>query len=500
MSSTAHPADAAGALPLPPDAQATRGRLPLRVKTLFSIGDIVDGTVTYGVAIFLFYYLTAVCGMSGATAGTILVLSTVIDGVADPFVGSISDNTNARLGRRLPYMFASGLPTALAFGLIFSIPAFPPGWMLALYAGVVLLALRLATSFFFLPYASLSAELSDDYTERSFVFAYRTFFNCVGNIILLVLGYWVFMRGHEGLLDRGAYAAFGWTIAAVALAASLISAFGALPQLPQLRRLNVPTQFGLRQLVRELTEVFQARSFLSLFLSTLLFWTSAGLAATLGVHANLYFWKLPDEVVATLPLVNIAGFVAGLPLSAYLTHRFEKREVALIGLFATCGVQFVAAPLAILGVLPTGTALHIILGAIAFAGGMAGTCAFVAWGSMMSDAVDEHELLFGSRREGVYFAGLTVSIKAATGIGGLLAGLSLDIIGFPSDLANADLAAIAPATLDAIGIVQGPVAGLLGIGGVILLRRYRIDRKELARIQAELAARAEAAAAGGVRA
>ena len=49
------------------------------------------------------------------------------------------------------------------------------------------------------------------------------------------------------------------------------------------------------------------------------------------------------------------------------------------------------------------------------------------------------------------------------------------------------------AALDAVGIVQGLLAGLLGIGGALLLRRYRIDRKELARIQAELAARAAAA-------
>ena len=40
-------------------------------------------------------------------------------------------------------------------------------------------------SFFVLPYSATSAELSSDYTERSVVFAYRTFFNCVGNMDIL---------------------------------------------------------------------------------------------------------------------------------------------------------------------------------------------------------------------------------------------------------------------------------------------------------------------------
>ena len=54
---------------------------------------------------------------------------------------------------------------------------------------------------------------------------------------------------------------------------------------------------------------------------------------------------------------------------------------------------------------------------------------------MMADAADEHEFLFGTRREGLYYAGLNFSAKAASGLGALVAGLALDLIAFPTNLA-----------------------------------------------------------------
>ena len=470
------------------DEAPSRQSLSFRDKALFSAGDIVDGTINFGIAIFIFYYLTAVCGLSGTVAGGLLALSTVSDAIADPLIGSISDNTRTRYGRRLPYMLIAAFPTALAFALLFSIPTGLSGWPLWAYVGLTLLVGRLSMSFFFLPYAAASAELSADYTERSVLFAYRTFLNCVGNVILLVFGYWVFMRGPEGLISRVAYAKFGWTVGAIALAAALTTTFSTYTQRDRLRVSSAPSRIGLRQLATELAEVARNASFRSLFLCCLLFWVALGMAATLAIHANLYFWHLPGDVIATLPLVNIAGYAAAVPLSTWLLRWFEKRDVALIGFALMSGVQLLPAPLRIAGLLPDGEPLYIILGVLAFLGGVAGTCGFVSCGSMMSDAVDEHELLFGARREALFFAGLLFSVKAAAGLGGLFSGMALDLIGFPQNLAATHASmSLAPQVVSNLGLVQGPLPAVLGIAGAIALLGYRISRAELARIQREIA-------------
>ncbi len=53
-----------------------------------------------------------------------------------------------------------------------------------------------------------------------------------------------------------------------------------------------------------------------------------------------------------------------------------------------------------------------------------------------------------------------MSIKAAVGIGGFLAGVSLDIIGFPADLVATNPDAIPQGVINELGIVHGPVAAL----------------------------------------
>lgn len=461
--------------------------LTFRAKAIFATGDAVDGIINWGVTAFAFYYLTAVVGLSGTVTGAILAISIAIDAFADPLIGSISDNTRSKWGRRLPYMFAAAAPGALAFGLLFAIPDIQPSWLLALYVGAVLLLLRLSMSFYFLPYAALGAELTTDYSERSVLFAFRWFFNCAGNLVLLVLAYWVFLHGAD-LSNRAAYVGFGWTCAAVALAAALTAAFGALTLRDRLRVVTQTSRPGPAQLLREMREVMQNRSFWRLFFCVLLFWTSAGVATTLGIHVNLYFWELPADVIATLPLVNLAGWGLAIPGAAMLHKAFEKRDVALIGLVLACVLHLAPAPLKIAGVLPEGQALYVLLGIVSFLAGVAGTCALVSWGSMMADAADEHELLFGSRREALYFAGLALSFKAAAGLGGLLAGLALDLIRFP-DVEALGAGALTPDVVRNLGLLQGPLAGVLGIAGALLLVGYRINQKELARIQGEIARR-----------
>ncbi len=123
--------------------------------------------------------------------------------------------------------------------------------------------------------------------------------------------------------------------------------------------------------------------------------------------------------------------------------------------------------------------------------GIAITFLTVGFQSMMADAADEHELLFGARREGLYFAGLSFSAKAASGLGTFIAGLALGIIDFPADLASkgGDKVHIAASTVEHLGLMYGIVPGAMTFICIVLTIFYRIDRAAHADIQAKLAAR-----------
>jgi GPH family glycoside/pentoside/hexuronide:cation symporter len=117
--------------------------------------------------------------------------------------------------------------------------------------------------------------------------------------------------------------------------------------------------------------------------------------------------------------------------------------------------------------------------------------------SVLPDAADEHEHLFGTRRQGLYSAGWSFASKAASGGGLLIAGVVLQLIHFPADASATAGGAIPATTADWLGLAGGPGAALLALLGTVVMLFYRVDRRAHARITADLIARRGAQVDGG---
>lgn len=459
-------------------------------KSLYAFGDVADGVKNVALAQFLLYYLTVVCGLSGSLAGAALFVALVVDAVTDPLFGYLSDNTRSRWGRRHPFMFVAVIPFALSLGLLFSVPDLGPMWARFCYVLVVLVCLRVSFSAFVLPYAAMTAELAIDYTERSVVMTYRNFFNICANVTTVTLGFGVFLAGAGALEMRDAYVPFGWVLAGIVLVAGLISAVSTFRIRHRLKDLSAVPRVPLGRVFAELREVFANQSFRVLALTVIVFWVAQGTHASLGVHAFRHFWELDAGLIRNVLYANIAGLALGIPLCALLLRRFEKKEISAGGLAAFCICQFIPPVLALTGVLPDSrTAVYVLLSVFYFIPGLAMTCVAITFGSMMADATDEHELRFGSRREGLYFSGLTFGGKCAIGLGSFVAGIGLDLIGFPTDLGARPDQLIPAETVRNLGLMYGPGAAAISFISVSILMRHRLDSVEHARIRMELARR-----------
>ena len=465
-------------------------RLSVREKSLYAAGDLADGITNVSLGTFLLFYLTAVCGLPGSLAGAAVAISLMVDAVVDPLIGYISDNTRSRWGRRHPYMFASAIPFAGALGMIYSIPAFESTWALFAYVVAVLIVLRVSFSTFVLPYAAVGAELSKDYTERSVILTYRNFFNICANVSCVVLGFGVFMSGADGLTTRAAYSPFGWVCAGIVLVSVLVSARSTLALRHRLQAPAANARSAVARFAGEIIDVFRNRSFRVLFLTVLVFWVAQGTAGSLSVHAFRYFWELPSSVIQNILILGTVGLMCGIPVCAALLGRFEKRDISAGGLALICLCLFLPPTLRVAGLMPEiGFALYATLAMFQVAIGCSATCVSITFGSMMIDAADEHDLLFGVRREALYFAGLVFSGKCAVGIGSMIAGVALDLIGFPKDLGVNPGQVIPPDTLRSLGLIFGPGTSCISALSVAMLLRYRLDRRALVRIQRELTQR-----------
>jgi GPH family glycoside/pentoside/hexuronide:cation symporter len=456
-------------------------------KTIYSAGDFVDAVTGVALGQFLLFFLTAVVGMSGSAAGTVLALTLIVDAFADPLVGYVSDNARGKFGRRHPFMLASVVPLAVSIGLLFSIPRFSSPILLFGYVMAVLLLLRFAYSVFILPYIALGAELARDYTDRSVLMVYRNFLNICANLLTVVLGFGIFMSGPNGLLTRANYAPFGWTCAAIILVTGAISAFGTLGVRNRMYAIAAPERSAAARVFGELRDVFRNHSFLVLLGTIVIFWISQGTAISLSVHAYTYFWKITPATIQIVLICGTIGLFSGVPVCAYLLRHLEKKVVCTWAIVIVCTLLFLPPVLRIAGLLPEGgRGLEVSLCAFSFVSSIVLTNVFISFNSMMVDATDEHDLLFGVRREGLYFAALSFSGKAALGVGSLVAGVALDLIHFPSDLAAHLHQVIAPLTIIELGLITGPGAAAISALSAFAMTRYRISKSELLRIQAEL--------------
>jgi glycoside/pentoside/hexuronide:cation symporter, GPH family len=477
-----------------PDAAVTlRHRpLPLLPKIAYSAGSFVDAVTNNVLTVFGLFYVTAVCGVPGVLGGIALSAGLVVDAVLDPLIGSLSDGWHSRLGRRLPFMLL-GLPLSMtAFVLIFSLPKGMPATMLFVSLLLLSVLLRVSVSLFNLPFLALGAELTDDYADRSRIAAWRWGLGMIGGLATVLIGFGIFFKGPDGLSQKAAYAPFAVACAAVAIAGALAAMWGAFALRDRAYPVAITQPDWLRALANGVVEVFRNRSFRILFASSVLFFVAQGVALSLGLHANTYFWRLSADSIKQVTLALFLGLLIGAPLIGWLAPRFDKKRMLLFSLGVLILTQGLPASLRLAGLLPIeGGTLALVLAANAAIGGISLTAAAIAISSMLADAADEHEFLFGQRREGLYFAGWTFAAKAAAGGGALIAGLVLQFSGFPSGAAAKTGAQLAlrPETVSMLGMAYGPGAALFSIAGALLLLLYRLDRPTHAQILEQLAKR-----------
>ena len=478
-------------------AGASRGgRLPLSRKVQYAAGQFVELIVGSMLNVFVLFYVTAVCGLPGGLAGLALGAGLVVDAVMDPLIGSLSDGWRSRFGRRVPFMVVGLAPILITFNLIFALPSSLGEVALFLWLMLLSVSLRISLSLFSLPYQALGAELSDDYDERSSIAAWRWGIGILGTVAVIVLGYGVFLGGPGGTSHRGAYVLLTLVLSVMLVLGALVAIRTGLVT-RQLQHEAPPAGAKVyARLFGEIVEVFRNRTFRILFASSLLFNIAAGVNQALSLHVGTFFWRLTPGQLQALALAAVVGLVLCAPIVAPLTSRLEKRTMLVIGMSGMFAAQALPTTLRLLGLLPlTQPALTLALATAAFVNGAMIALTAIAFLSIIPDAADEHEHLFGARREGLYFAGWSFAVKSASGAGILIAGIVLQAIRFPTHLTEqSEAAAALPAwTVNWLGVAGGPGAGILSVLGISLTLLYRLDKREHARIMTDLNARRAAA-------
>ncbi len=96
------------------------------------------------------------------------------------------------------------------------------------------------------------------------------------------------------------------------------------------------------------------------------------------------------------------GLFLGAPFGGLLLARMEKRSVLILGISALLICQSAPVLLRLAGLLPfDGNSLATLLTIFSLMMGMFAGSAGIAMNAMGPDVADQHEILFGTRREGL---------------------------------------------------------------------------------------------------
>ena len=473
------------------EAEANR-KIPLSPlkKIVFGSGALADGMGAAPLG-YLFFYMTAVRGLSGTMAGLSFVIALLVDSVADPLIGSLSDQTRTRFGRRLPWMFAAALPMAIMTGLLFSAPATLKGPALFVWMTLAAIGTRVSFSLFTLPRIALGAELSDDYIERSSIMAYGIAFSLLASVAGPLLIFRVFTHDSNGLLRPSAYTPFAWVCASIGFAAAMGSTLGTRQMLPRLHVVETKARAPVSDFLRALRDAARHRHFVILFLGILIYSIAQGIVSQLNLHYAEFFWRFSNQLLVILSTVGAVGAVIGFPVTAWLQRYFDKHVLLVTTLWITCAVGAVFPLLRLINIVPaSGPGLIVPNLVLTFLGGGAVILLNITFYSLLADAADEHEYLFHARREGLFFAALSFSSKAASALGAFIGGRALDLIGFPTAIGQTSAALHIPwHKVVALALIVGPGAQTLTASAALLVVFAKFSRADLLRVQESLSQR-----------
>lgn len=459
-------------------------RVPFSRKLAYAIGGPVD-TLSVWILVSIAYPLFNMeMGMRPLYVSIILMSLRLWDGIIDPIMGWISDNTRTRWGRRRPFVFVGAILSAITYPLIFWFPAglSPEGTMF----WVIGFGMLFYTCFtiWAMPYNSMLLEMTPDYNERTRVTAVRGYFQTMAGFVNGWV-WWITLRPvFTSSVTGEPSTAIGMRYISLIIAA-IILIFGLIPAIFVKERYYETV--GSRQkkisLLSSLKETLSNRPFIILCFITLFFLLGTAIFDSYGRYVGTYYVLGGDKGASSMisgwsTVIYTVFSLSFIPIYRRLSEHIGKNKCLLISI----GVVLVAAISTWWTFTPKYPYLMLIN--TAFIGmGYAGLWLMIP--SMQVDIVDMDELKTGERREGGFASIFSWVLKLSFSVGFLISGPLLELTGF-----NAALEGAQPESVYLkmrIGYVVIPVAAL--VLAIVLIKFFSINAAKAAEIREQLEAR-----------
>lgn len=348
---------------------------------------------------FLTKYLTDVLLLNSTFLLIVPTLARIWDGINDPMMGTIVDNTKSRLGKFRPWIMCGAVLNAIALTFLFTNPGFEVSSTsinvkLYIYAAVMYVLWGMTNTMIDIPYWSMVPALTSDPRKRNIVSSIPRFFSGFGQILVSVLTVKMVATLGKGN-DSVGYSRW-------AMIAGIVLIIGATITVTTTKEHGSTPPKEKFTLKKAFSTVKANDQLLIFMLAALLFNTGWYITNAMG----LYFF---DNVLGKKDLYSIfsaisgVGQALGLFLLPVLSEKFTRRRVIQGAMCLTVlGYigMFVFGPI----LMTSNMMMFIPFAVFALLACMGVGCIFVSQTVMLADIVDYGEYSLGYRSESIVFS------------------------------------------------------------------------------------------------
>lgn len=436
----------------------------------YGLNDVLGAGSMAVISGWLIFFYTTFCGLSAVQAASIFAIARILDAVASPLIGHISDNLNkTRLGRRF------GRRRIFLLAAIPLLPSFAFMWVSGQHYWYYLLTFvffELVYASVLIPYETLAAEMTDDYAKKAKFAGARILVGQISAIFAGILPNWIvnYVGGKENA-DTFLVMGIIFSLAFMLVVTITYLFTWERPPTSETEDINQPKTSALTSLKSvflNLTSTLRIRAFrlhLGMYLGGyisqdifnaaftyfIVFALGGSVAIASSLIANTYIAQLVAVALAIVLVIRIG------PSYTYRLAAFFY----IVGILALLGLFLI---------FPSFPPLYLLIGAVVLAGLGRGALNYIPW-NVYNYIADVDQIVTAKRREGSFAGVMTFIRKAAQAVAVMFVGIVIEWGGFISGSETQSTDAIH--TIISVMVI-GPIALLLF--GFFVASRFKLNK------------------------
>lgn len=420
-------------------------------KFFYGIGDLSANILLAAASFYLLFFMVSVGGLKPALASLVFLVSKFWDAITDVWMGRISDNTKSRFGKRRVYMIFGAVPFGMMFILLWLCPfsVETSQFFKVIYYLMAYCLYNTTFTIVYVPYNSLTANITDNYDQRSSLTTVRIILANVGLILGAALfGLFagentifseMFIEAGYGRFEsvKNSYLISSAIFGLIAAVTMLISGLTVKERYTGSEEKN---PYGLFRTLSQFIKMKEFRYTTAYYLTSMLGFDVLLTLFMFYIQDSLGY--APDGILAMI-FVAIPLIVAMVSSVVWdkLSARKEKHRVYMLSVILTSvglvialmvpsfkGEMYQSATASMGELFSSGTSIVLLIAVFVVGCGMSGI-QILPYASI-PDIVELDEYKYGVRREGAYFGVQSFVYKLANGVALALVSLLLQVFGY----------------------------------------------------------------------